>query len=96
MDWYVNAYCAYPVGDVSNGVYGVTYSYGSKHRRTRIVPITLGKSTILAASTSTAMAVSTIPTGDISPYTGVSSSVCIVIHSGDVYVDYYVDGSYGI
>lgn len=28
-DWYVNAYCVYPVGDVSNGVYGVTYSYGT-------------------------------------------------------------------
>ena len=35
-DWYVNAYCVYPDGNVSNGVYGVTYSYG------RSSPVTNG------------------------------------------------------
>ena len=39
-DWYVNAYCVYPDGNVSNGVYGVTNSYGRSSPVTTISEFT--------------------------------------------------------
>lgn len=76
---------------------GVTYSYGTL--RTRMVPTTLGLSTLLAASTTstTTTAVSTIPTAAFSPGTGFANQgmVYAVRSNGNVNIA-YPDDSYGL
>lgn len=59
-----------------------------------MVPTSLGKSTLLATSTAETSMVSSIPTGEKSPYTIIFSGAYVIRLDGDLY-GYDTDSSYG-